>query len=68
MLVSTMMVADVLVVMVWWLFGFRGVSGGAEAVGSWRASPPTSLGVSGWSPDLKGHGSGLPNLESLSSG
>lgn len=79
--VSTMMVAEVLVLMVWWLFGFCGFSGGGDPTERplraggphscglrqpvHRASSTTPQGLIGWSPDLEGHGSGLRNSESL---
>lgn len=35
--VSTMMVAEILVVMIWWLFGFSGISGGGDPTkGHWE--------------------------------
>lgn len=79
--VSAMMVAEVLVLMVWWLFGFCGVSGGGDPTERplraggphscglrqpvHRASSTTPQGLIGWSLDLEGHGSGLRNSESL---
>ena len=72
-----MMVAEILVVMIWWLFGFSGISGSGDTIERplgaggplscglrqpiYRASPTTTQELFGWSPDLEGHGSGLPS-------
>lgn len=78
--VSHMMVAEVLMVVAWWIRGFSGGdtterplgAGGPHSYGlrqhAHRASPTTPWGLTSWSSTLKVKGPGLPDLQSPQSG